>query len=52
MNIALIGNGKMGRMIDEVCAKTDDLRVVGFVGSGACERLDDIADADVAIDFS
>ena len=52
MNIALIGNGKMGRMIDEVCAKTDDLRVAGFVGPGACESLDDIADVDIAIDFS
>ena len=52
MNIALIGNGKMGRMIDELCAKTDDLHVMGFVGPGACASLDEIADADVAIDFS
>lgn len=52
MNIALVGNGKMGRMIDELCAKTDDLHVTGFVGPGACASLDEIADVDVAIDFS
>lgn len=52
MNIALIGNGKMGSMIDALCAQTDDLHVVGFVGPGACESLDDMADVDVAIDFS
>lgn len=52
MNIAVIGNGKMGRMIDEVCAKTQDLRVAGFVGPGACASLDEMADVDVAIDFS
>ena len=52
MNIAVIGNGKMGRMIDEVCAKARDLHVAGFVGPGACASLDEIPDVDVAIDFS
>ena len=52
MNIALVGNGKMARMIDELCAKTDDLHVAGFVGPGACASLDEIADIDIAIDFS
>ncbi len=52
MNIAVIGNGKMGRMIDAVCAQADDLHVVGFVGPGACETPDELPGADVAIDFS
>ena len=52
MNIAVIGNGKMGRMIETVCAQAENLRVAGFVGPGACASLDDIPDADVAIDFS
>ena len=52
MNVALIGNGRMGRMIDAVCAQEADMRVVGFVGPGACDSLDEIADVDVAIDFS
>ena len=52
MNIALVGNGKMGRMLDDVCTGTDDLHVVGFVGPGACGSLDELPEADVAIDFS
>lgn len=52
MNIAVIGNGKMGRMIDAVCAQADDLHVVGFVGPGACATPDKLPGADVAIDFS
>ena len=52
MNIALIGNGRMGRMIDAVCAQDEALHVAGFVGPDACSNLDEIADVDVAIDFS
>ena len=52
MNLALIGNGKMGRMIEALCAQEDDLRVAGLVGPGDCDALDDIADVDVAVDFS
>ena len=52
MNIALIGNGRMGRMIESVCAKDDDLHVAGFVGPGDCEMLEEIENVDVAIDFS
>ena len=52
MNIALIGNGRMGRMIDTVCAQDEALNVVGFVGPGACDSLSQIENADVAIDFS
>lgn len=52
MNIALIGNGRMGSMIDSLCAKEDNWNVVGFVGPGACDSLAEIEGADVAIDFS
>ena len=52
MNIALIGNGKMGRAIDALCAQDDALHVAGFVGPGACASLDELEAVDVAIDFS
>ena len=52
MNIALIGNGQMGRMIDTLCARDERLRVAGFVGPGACASLDELSPVDVAIDFS
>ena len=52
MNIAVVGNGRMGQMIDAVCAKGDELRVAGFVGPDACSSIDEIADIDAAIDFS
>ena len=52
LRIALIGNGKMGRMIDSLCAQDGRFEVAGFVGPGACETLDEIGPADVAVDFS
>ena len=52
MNIAVVGNGRMGQMIDAVCAKGDEIRVAGFVGPDACSSIDEIADIDAAIDFS
>ena len=52
MNIAVVGNGRMGQMIDAVCAKGDEIRVAGFVGLDACSSIDEIADIDAAIDFS
>lgn len=52
MRIAVVGNGKMGRMIDQVCAKSGDMQVAGFVGPDACASLNEIQDVDVAIDFS
>lgn len=52
LNIALIGNGRMGKMIESVCAKDEALSVAGFVGPGDCEMLEEIRDVDVAIDFS
>ena len=52
MNIALIGNGKMGRMIEAVCAKDEALHIAGFVGPGDYEMLEEIKNVDVAIDFS
>ena len=52
MRIALIGNGRMGRMIEVVCAQGDDFEVAGFVGPDACASLDEIENIDAAIDFS
>ena len=52
MRIAVIGNGRMGRMIDTVCAQGGDAEVAGFVGPGACASLEELADIDAAIDFS
>ena len=40
MNIAIVGNGRMGRTLDAVCARRDDVRVIGHVGRGGCESLD------------
>ena len=52
LNIALIGNGRMGKMIASVCQKDAALNVSGFVGPGDCELLEEIENVDVAIDFS
>ena len=52
LNIALIGNGRMGKMIESVCQKDAALNVSGFVGPGDCELLEEIENVDVAIDFS
>ncbi|MED9821471.1 MAG: 4-hydroxy-tetrahydrodipicolinate reductase [Christensenellales bacterium] len=52
MRIAVIGNGRMGRMIDAVCAQEDGLNVAGFIGPGACSRLAELDDVDCAVDFS
>ena len=52
MRIAVIGNGRMGRMIDAVCAQDDAIEVAGFVGPGACAGLEEIAEIDAAVDFS
>ena len=42
MRIALIGNGRMGRMIETVCAQGDDFEVAGFVGPEAHAHPDEI----------
>ena len=52
LRIGLIGNGKMGRMIDSICAQDERFEVAGFVGPGACAALSELADLDVAVDFS
>lgn len=52
MRIAVIGNGRMGRMIESVCAQDDKMQAAGFVGPGACASLDELCDIDAAIDFS
>jgi len=52
VNLAVIGNGRMGKMIESVCAQGDDFCVAGFVGPGDHAHLGEIANADAAIDFS
>lgn len=52
MRIAVIGCGRMGRMIGGVCAQGGGVQAAGFVGPGACASLDEIRDIDAAIDFS
>ncbi len=52
MNIALVGNGRMGQMLCALCGQTKDLRVTGLVGPGDHDTLDEIPEIDVALDFS
>lgn len=52
MNIAVVGHGRMGRMLEQVCAQRDNVRVIGFVGQSRCTSLDELADIDAAVDFS
>lgn len=52
MNIAVVGCGQMGRMLETVCARTDGVRIVGFVGRGGCASLDEPENVDAALDFS
>ena len=52
MNIALIGSGKMGRMLESLCEKDDGLHVAGFVGRMGYASLADMEQVDAALDFS
>ena len=52
MRIGIVGNGRMGRMIDTLCAQGDGFEVAGFVGPGACASLAELEAIDAAIDFS
>ena len=52
MNIALIGSGKMGRILESLCEKDDGLHVAGFVGRTGYASLADMEQVDVALDFS
>ena len=50
MKLAVIGNGRMGKMIEHVCGEA--FEVAGFVGPGDHAHPDEIEGADVVIDFS
>ena len=52
MNIAVVGCGKMGWMIEAVCARREDVQIAGFVGRGGCASLDELEEMDAALDFS
>ena len=52
MNIAVVGCGKMGRMIEAVCARREDVQIAGFVGRGGCASFDELEEMDAALDFS
>ena len=50
MKLAVIGNGRMGKMIAGVCG--DGFEIAGCVGPGDHAHPDEIRDAEVMIDFS
>lgn len=50
MKLAIIGNGRMGRMIANVCG--DAFEVAGLVGPGDHAHPDEIQGVDAMIDFS
>ncbi len=50
MKLAVIGNGRMGKMIESVCG--DAFEVAGFVGPGDHAHPEEIAGAQAMIDFS
>ena len=52
MNLALIGYGKMGQMVEDVCRAQEDLRIAGVVDQGRLPSLRAVPSPDVAIDFS
>lgn len=52
MNIALIGSGRMGRMLESLCEKDEGLHVAGFVGRTGYASLADMEQVDAALDFS
>ena len=52
MKIAVIGSGRMGRMIESVLANDAELELAGFVGPGAYDSPEQIPDAQALIDFS
>lgn len=52
MNIALIGYGKMGRMVEDVCREQEDIRIAGIVDVGHLPSLASVPSPDVAVDFS
>lgn len=52
MRIALIGYGRMGKMVRECIAQRDDLAVAGIVDFGHLASLSEVDAPDVAIDFS
>ena len=52
IRLGLVGNGKMGRMIDSLCERDDRFVTAGFVGPGDCDTLAQIGEIDAAIDFS
>ena len=52
MKLAVIGNGRMGKMIGAVCEKDGAFEVAGYVGPGDHACLCEIDGVDAAIDFS
>ena len=52
MNIALIGSGRMGHMLESLCEKDEGLHVAGFVGRTGYASLADMEQVDAALDFS
>ena len=52
MRIALIGYGRMGKMVAECICQSDDLDLAGIVDLEQLHSLSHVESTDVAIDFS
>jgi len=52
MQIALLGNGKMGQAISELVAQKQDDQIVLTIDETNTDQLSDLSSADVAIEFS
>ena len=52
MKIAIVGDGRMGRMIASIAASMPDVEIAGFVGPDHSASLEEIPDAELIMDFS
>ena len=53
MNVILAGHGRMGKMIESLLERFDDMNIIGIVDVGLFEKPSDVpGEADVLIDFS
>ena len=52
IRIAIVGDGRMARMMESVCIHDDRFEIAGFVGPDTHAHLDEIQNADAVIDFS
>ena len=51
IRIAIVGDGRMARMMESVCIHDDRFKIAGFVGPDTHAHLDEIQNADAVIDW-